>query len=383
MSNTGASDYYIGLISGTSVDAIDCALIETGRSGTSLIAHYVGHFSNELRQRILDLCSNPQISLLSLGELNVEIGQVFAGCVTALLAQESLSANQIIAIGSHGQTIFHHPHGDFGFSLQIGDPNSIAQHTGITTVADFRQRDVVAGGQGAPLAPLFHQHFFHTSGRCRAILNIGGMANVTWLDQQRAGIPRGFDTGPGNVLMDSWIQRHLEKNYDANGQWAGAGTVIPSLLQQMLSESYFTLPPPKSTGRELFNLAWLDAHVGSAALEPTVRPQDIQMTLLELSAVSIAEAVIATKPSGMDGLPHDLLICGGGAHNGTLMTRLQQLLPDFEVASTQRFGLDPDWVEAATFAWLASQTLARQAFESGVLTGAQSPVILGGVYYGN
>lgn len=382
MSNTGKPGYYIGLISGTSVDAIDCALIETGRSGTQLVAHHVGHFSGELRQRILDLCSNPQTSLLSLGELNVEIGQVFAGCVTALLAQEGLSADKIIAIGSHGQTIFHHPSGDFGFSLQIGDPNSIAQRTGITTVADFRQRDVAAGGQGAPLAPLFHQHFFHTSARCRAVLNIGGMANVTWLDQEDAGIPRGFDTGPGNVLMDGWIQRHLQKSYDADGQWAGTGTVIPGLLQQMLGENYFSLPAPKSTGRELFNLAWLDAHLGGAALRPTVLPQDIQMTLLELTAVSIVEAVMATRPSDMNQLPQDLLICGGGAHNRLLMARLQQLLPDFEVASTQRFGLDPDWVEAATFAWLASQTLARRAFESGALTGAQSPVILGGVYYG-
>src|SRR5690554_2494375 len=336
MSNTGEPGYYIGLISGTSVDAIDCALIKTGRSGTQLIAHSIGHFSGELRQRILDLCNNPQTSLLSLGQLNVEIGQAFAGCVTALLAQEGLSADQIVAIGSHGQTVFHHPHGNLGFSSQIGDPNSIAHRTGITTVADFRQRDVVAGGQGAPLAPLFHQHFFHTSARCRAILNIGGMANITWLDQQRTGIPRGFDTGPGNVLMDGWIQRHLQKDYDSDGEWAGAGTVIPSLLQRLLGESYFGLPAPKSTGRELFNLAWLDEHLDSAALEPAVVPQDIQMTLLELTAVSIAEAVLTTKPTGMNHLPHDLLICGGGAHNRLLMTRLQQLLPDFEVASTQQ-----------------------------------------------
>lgn len=381
MSSTGKPGYYIGLISGTSVDAIDCALIETGRSGTQLIAHHVGHFQGELRQRILELCSNPHTSLLSLGELHVEIGQLFADCVTALLMQEGLSANQIVAIGSHGQTVFHHPYGEFGFSLQIGDPNTIAQRTGITTVADFRQRDIVAGGQGAPLAPLFHQHFFHSPTRCRAIVNIGGMANITWLDEQQTGIPRGFDTGPGNVLMDGWIQRHLQHNYDADGKWAETGAVLPELLRQMLAEDYFSLPAPKSTGRELFNLAWLDAHLIRAALAPTVAPQDIQRTLLELTAISISEAVESSRPINTD-LPNDLLVCGGGAHNRYLMARLQQLLPDFEVASTQRFDLDPDWVEAATFAWLASQTLARQHFDSAVLTGARSPVILGGVYYG-
>src|SRR5690554_5530007 len=381
--SSGAPGYYIGIISGTSVDAIDCALIETGRGDTRLVARYAGNLPDPLRQRILDLCQQPQISLRALGELNVEIGQLFAQCANELVTQQNLSVDQISAIGSHGQTVFHHPVGKFPFSMQIGDPNSIAQLTGITTIADFRQRDVVAGGQGAPLAPLFHQHFFYAAERCRAVPNIGGMANITWLDSEPGGTPRGFDTGPGNVLMDGWIQRRREQAYDADGQWAASGTVVPELLKRMLSDHYFDMPAPKSTGRELFNLAWLDAHLHDMSLTSSVRPQDVQMTLLELSAVSIADAINKSRPAERGHLSHDLLVCGGGAHNGLLVTRLRQLLPDFQVNNTSHHGLDPDWVEAATFAWLASQTLARRSFDGKVLTGADTSVILGGVYYAN
>lgn len=382
MSSHGVPGYYIGIISGTSVDAIDCALIESGRSTSRLLATRAGYYTDTLRQRILDLCREPQISLRALGELNVEIGQTFAHCASALLEQEQLTADRIAAIGSHGQTVFHHPTGDYPFSLQLGDPNSIAQLTGITTVADFRQRDVTAGGQGAPLAPLFHQHFFHAPDRCRAVLNIGGMANVTWLGETPDATPRGFDTGPGNVLMDGWIHRHRQQHYDANGEWAGSGEVIPELLTTLLDADYFRLPPPKSTGRELFNLSWLDARLGENFTDNAHSPADVQRTLLELTAVSIADAIGSSRPPGAVGLPHDLLVCGGGAHNSLLMARLQALLADFDVSSTERYGLHPDWVEAATFAWLASQTLARRPFNNHDLTGAREPVILGGIYIG-
>lgn len=381
MTKPCSSGYYIGIISGTSVDAIDCALIETGQR-TRLVAHHAGYYSADLRERILNLCEQQNTSLLSLGRLSVEIGQAFAEAARALLAKAQLRPSSIAAIGTHGQTVFHHPDAELGFSLQIGDPNTIAHLTGITTIADFRQRDIVSGGQGAPLAPLFHQHYFHSADRCRAVLNIGGMANISWLDRQADGTPRGFDTGPGNVLMDGWIHRHMGQPYDAGGSWAGGGQVVSGLLARMLDDDYFAAAPPKSTGRERFNMAWLDSHLTGDRAGSPLKPQDVQRTLLELTAVSIAESIHDTLPEETGKLPKDLLVCGGGAHNGLLMQRLQELLPDFAVEATDALSLHPDWVEAATFAWLACQTLDRRSFDTGPLTGARSPVILGGIYYG-
>ena len=251
--NTKGTDLYIGVISGTSVDAIDCALIQTGTSGSRLLATLAGDYPDDLRRRILGLCRGDQVSLKTLGETDIEVGKHFAATINALLEQEKIKPQQITGIGSHGQTIFHHPDSLNPFSMQVGDPNTIAEMTGIATVADFRRRDMAAGGQGAPLAPLFHQHFFFSPARRTAVLNIGGIANLTLLNRSADGSPSGFDTGPGNVLMDGWIEQHQGTTFDHNGNWAARGTVIPGLLSLMLDEPYFQRLPPKSTGRELFN----------------------------------------------------------------------------------------------------------------------------------
>lgn len=370
MSDTG---YFIGVISGTSVDAIDCALIECAPSHTRLLATHAGNYPDPLRSDILNLCASASISLQDLGTLDNKVAHAFAHAINTLLAESGMVLSQISAIGSHGQTIFHQPQGPHRFSTQIGDPNVIAEVTGITTICDFRRRDMAAGGQGAPLAPLFHQHFFHTPARRRCVVNIGGMSNMTFLDPAVTATPRGYDTGPGNVLMDIWMQHQRGMHYDAGGAWAASGSVDASLLQELLNEPFFRLAPPKSTGRELFNQAWL---LGKLAGVPhAIESVDVQRTLLELTALTISRSLDESS------MPAELIVCGGGAHNTALLQRLQQLLPDTQVMRSDDCGLAADWVEAVTFAWLARQTLNRQAVDSRDLTGARHPVIMGGVYY--
>lgn len=367
-------------MSGTSVDSIDCALIETGSQGTRLLATQNGIITESLRSRILTLCSGEPVALSLLGETDIDVARQFAATALDLLQAQQLQPEQISAIGSHGQTVYHHPDSASPFSMQIGDPSTIAEITGITTVADFRQRDIAAGGQGAPLAPLFHQHFFHDSGKAGLVLNIGGIANLTVLARKSHETPSGFDTGPGNGLMDSWISAQTGAPYDKDGLWANGGSVIEALLTQMLDDPYFKRSPPKSTGREHFNRQWLDRHIKdyqASTGTASAAARDIQRTLLELTAVSIARAV-ERHGSGYS----RLAVCGGGAHNLALMARLQQLMPDLRVCSSDELGMAPDWVEAATFAWLAANTLDKRAINSGQLTGARHPVILGGIYPG-
>ncbi|MAY55732.1 anhydro-N-acetylmuramic acid kinase [Pseudohongiella sp. SYSU M77423] len=377
----GPAGLYIGLISGTSVDGIDCALIETGPEGTQLLATQALEYSPALRSKILAICHDGQVSLSDLGDTDVAIGKAFAAAANALMRQEGLTAGQIVAIGSHGQTIYHQPQGTHTFSLQLGDPNTIAALTGVTTVADFRQRDMAMGGQGAPLAPLFHQHFFHSPGQHTLVLNIGGMANITVVDMNPAACPTGFDTGPGNVLMDLWIEQYCGKPYDADGAWAASGQVLPALLSVLMAEPYFSLPAPKSTGRELFNARWLGSAMQQALqLEgvASYAPEDVQRTLLQLTALSIAEAVAGCVDQSTDaGI---IAVCGGGAHNRSLMSQLQTELPTYQVVSSDHLGMPADWVEAATFAWLASNTIGGIALDCSKLTGSRSPVILGGIY---
>ncbi|OFE13800.1 anhydro-N-acetylmuramic acid kinase [Pseudohongiella acticola] len=370
MSDTG---YFIGVISGTSVDAIDCALIECGPERTRLLATLSGEFPVDLRDDILSLCRTATVSLHALGTLDVRVGHAFADSINELIAHAGLTASQIQAIGSHGQTIFHQPIGNHRFSTQIGDPNTIAELTGITTIHDFRRRDMAAGGQGAPLAPLFHQHSFYHQGVRRCVVNIGGMANITYLNPSPTATPRGHDTGPGNVLMDIWIQKARNQRYDNAGQWAASGKVDTALLQLLLDEDYFRLAPPKSTGRELFNHSWLQDRL--AQLSHTPDAADVQRTLAELTALSIIEAIDSSQQTD------ELIVCGGGAHNTFLLQRLQQLLPAGRVLTSDDCGLSADWVEAVTFGWLAHQTLNRQQVDSRDLTGARHPVIMGGVYY--
>ncbi|MFA7386524.1 MAG: anhydro-N-acetylmuramic acid kinase, partial [Thiohalobacteraceae bacterium] len=278
---------------------------------------------------------------------------------------------EIRAIGSHGQTVRHRPDGPSPFTLQIADPNIIAERSGITTVADFRRRDMAAGGQAAPLVPAFHAACFRNIEEDRAVLNLGGIANLTILPADPQHPITGFDTGPANVLMDGWIAGHNGKTFDADGAWAASGQTIPTLLKRFLSDSFLHAPPPKSTGRERFNANWLELQLGDESFAAV----DVQATLADFTAQSVAAALKSWAPA-----TRRLLVCGGGAHNGHLLSILRTLLTGVEIESTAAQGLDPDWVEAAAFAWMAKETLAGRPSNSPSVTGAHGATILGGVY---
>lgn len=365
------SQRYIGLMSGTSADAIDAVLVDLNQP-LQLLAHHSKPLPIDIRTQIhaLSLPGNNEIDRM--GRLDLSLAQLFAQTSLELIHSAGITAADITAIGSHGQTIRHRPPAspEGCFTVQIGDPNVIAELTGITTVADFRRRDMAAGGQGAPLVPAFHRAIFHSTTQARVIVNIGGMANITWLPPQGATL--GFDTGPGNVLMDSWIQEHQGKSYDKSGAWAATGKINKPLLEQLLLHPFLALPAPKSTGREAFNRQWL----AQALSEMNLAAADVQATLLELTAVSISDAIRALGPAAKG-----VFVCGGGAYNEALMARLQQLLPADNVTSTAQLGIDPQWIEAMAFAWLAQQTINRQPGNLREVTGACREVILGGVYY--
>ncbi len=341
------SGWYVGLMSGTSMDSIDAALVGLSREDCHLIHAISYPLPADLRAELAALCAPGPGEIDRLGVVDRRLGRSFAEAVNQLLADSAVSPEAVRAIGSHGQTVRHRPNlGADNFSLQIGDPNTIAQATGITTVADFRRRDLAAGGQGAPLAPAFHAALF-AGDQGRAVVNIGGIANVTLLSPDAP--PLGFDTGPGNGLMDDWIQLHRQQPYDPDGQWADSGTPIPTLLETLLQDPYFTRPIPKSTGREEFHRQWLQHHLG----ETVYAAADVQATLLELTATSIARAIEALPAPVAE-----VYICGGGAYNGALMRRLSGHLHPRPVSTTAALGIAPEWVEAAAFAWLAHQTLA-------------------------
>ncbi len=364
--------YYIGLMSGTSLDAIDAAIVHFRDGRCQLQQHLARPISNDIRQQALSLLTPGENELARLCQLDVQLGKLFAEAVQALLVHADLDASAISAIGSHGQTLRHYPDTEFPATLQIGDPNIIAEQTSITTVADFRRRDMAAGGQGAPLAPAFHQAMLRDERCNQVVLNLGGIANITLLPADPAQPVTGFDTGPSNALMDSWIQTHLQQPYDAKGAWAAGGKINNALLEQLLSDAYFQQLPPKSTGRETFNLAWLEQQLQNFS---DLSAEDIQSTLAELTAISIAQEInkYATDTE-------QVLVCGGGVHNTYLMQRLAAHLPQQQLRSTQELGIAPDWVEAMAFAWLAKQTLEGQAGNLPSVTGAQHPVVLGGIY---
>ena len=364
---------YIGLMSGTSADAIDVALVDLQFS-PKLIAQHSHPLPHDIRQQIHALSLPDANEIDRMCTLDIELGQLFAQSSLDLLSKAKVAKHDVVAIGSHGQTIRHRPPGSpqGTFTLQIGDPNIIAELTGITTVADFRRRDMAAGGQGAPLVPAFHQAVFKSREHDRVILNIGGMANITWLPTE--GKTLGFDTGPGNVLMDSWAQAHIGKSYDTNGEWASTGSVNPELLNLLLSDAFFLLPAPKSTGRENFNRTWLDSHLHTLPSQPVA--VNVQATLLELTATSIANSINQLSPD-----KKEIFVCGGGAYNTRLMQRLANLLTNSTVMSTSALGVDPQWIEAMAFAWLAQQTMHRKSGNLRAVTGANREVILGGVYY--
>lgn len=363
----------LGLISGTSLDAIDAAACRFDEQGRwqGLLATRSHPYPPGLRGELLDLQAQPdqKLSLRDFARMDAQVGDCFAEAAQALLQQAGLSSAQISAIGSHGQTVFHDPQ-QIGTSLQLGDPNRIAARTGIATVGDLRRADMALGGQGAPLVPAFHQAVF-ASDLPRAVVNIGGIANITVLPANPQQAVFGFDTGPGNGLMDEWIQLHRQRTYDADGGWAASGVAQDALLRAWLAEPYFAAAAPKSTGRDYFKLDWARHPADLSAY----RPQDVQASLLELSARSIAEALLRAAPQSAE-----VLICGGGARNGELMRRLAELLAPRAVRSTSAAGLDPDWVEAAAFAWLAWRRVHELAGNLPAVTGASRSAVLGGLY---
>jgi anhydro-N-acetylmuramic acid kinase len=357
---------YIGVMSGTSLDGFDIALIEQDTDCRLLASHYLP-MPEDLRQTLLALCSSGPDELARAAIAEQHWVQLAAKGIQALLSEHNLRASDIRAIGSHGQTIRHEP--ARGFSIQIGNPALLAELTGISVVSDFRRRDIAAGGQGAPLVPAFHQAVFATNKRC-AVLNIGGFSNLSLLEQDRA--VHGFDCGPGNVLLDAWITEQHGERFDRDGAWAASGQVQPELLHTLLSDEFFQTQGPKSTGRELFNLIWLTKHLSNL---PAYAPADVQATLLELTARSIISALTAAQQQ-----TEVMLVCGGGAHNGALMRRLQSLLPNAQVCSTDSYGVPADWVEAMAFAWLAHCCLEGIEANRPSVTGARGLRVLGAIY---
>ena len=353
-------------MSGTSLDGIDAVLVAFGPSYPVLINQYYLPYHDTLKQAVLDL-HQPTLNELHQTQLvGNQLAQLYAQAVNTLLAKSNVTAEKITAIGCHGQTIRHCP--EHGYTLQIGNAALLAELTGITVVSDFRSRDIAAGGQGAPLVPAFHDKLLRHPERHRVIVNIGGISNLTNLPPQ--GSTSGFDCGPGNILMDAWCMNHIGKPYDDNGAWAASGKIVPALLERMLCEPFFALAPPKSSGRDLFNMAWLHSH-----LRGNESPEDVQATLTELTSRTIAHA-IETQYTGAQ----DIYLCGGGAHNLILRTRLAALLPDCSVQTTHALGVDGDYLEAIAFAWLAQQALLGQAANLPLVTGATHPCILGAIY---
>jgi anhydro-N-acetylmuramic acid kinase len=364
---------YAGLMSGTSLDGIDAVLVDITTDRCQVLAATHEDYPDALLARLRRAIEAPaQVGLDELGALDTQVGEAFAAAALSLLRSSGLDAAQVRAIGSHGQTLRHQPRGSAPFSLQIGDANVIAERTGIDVVADFRRRDVAAGGEGAPLVPAFHAALFAKPGQTRVVANIGGIANITVLHAD--GAVTGFDTGPGNCLMDGWLQRYYQQDFDRDGALAAAGHVYEPLLSRLLTEPYFALPAPKSTGRELFNLAWLQERLGDVQLSP----QDMLATLCQYTAETLARAI---AHSGT-GAVAELLICGGGALNPQLMQRLGRLLPATPVCSTAQYGIATLHVEAAAFAWMAHQHLQGLPANLPAVTGARGLRCLGALYPG-
>lgn len=364
--------YYIGIMSGTSLDGIDVVIINYQPPNITLLASHCYPIPEELRTQLLQICTNKIVTLAQLGEIDHRLGLLYADCVLSLLEKANLTSDNIQAIGCHGQTIYHAPNGHYPFTLQIGDANIIAAQTGITTIADFRRKDMALGGQGAPLVPAFHQAMFANPNYNRVILNLGGIANISVLFPQQPII--GYDTGPANVLLDSWIKQQLNINYDHNAKWAKQGKSNRALLAQLLDEPYFKQPYPKSTGRELFNLQWLQNKLQTIV----IAPEDIQATLIDLTIHSIVDQLKQLTPTGA--LPCELLLCGGGAKNPLITNGLAAQLSNWNVTTTNSYGIDVDYVEAMAFAWFAHQRLHGLSANLPSVTGAKHSISLGAIY---
>lgn len=365
LSRLAMSDLYVGLMSGTSLDGIDAVLVDFAGNVPQLVAALCLPMGEALRADLLALQGAGADELHRAALAANAHSRACAEAVEQLLHQAGCRADQVHAIGNHGQTVRHRP--ECGYTLQIGNHALLAELSGIAVVGDFRSRDVAAQGQGAPLVPAFHQALFSSPQENRVLVNVGGIANLTVLPAQ--GVARGWDCGPGNVLMDLWIQRNLGKAYDADGAWAESGRVLPDLLQQLLAEPWFSLLPPKSTGRDLFHYDWLLSRLSGRR----DRPEDVQATLCALTAQTIASAVRPSKPQ-------TVYLCGGGAHNACLCRMLADCLPEVRMSTTAELGVAPDWVEAYAFAWLARACLAGQPGNLPAVTGAQGLRVLGAIH---
>ncbi len=364
---------YIGLMSGTSMDGIDAALVDFGDRRCQVITTRRHEYPDDLRNALITATREPEhCTADTIGSLDNWVGEIFRDAALHLIDDALNNAERIVAIGSHGQTLRHQPRLDRPYTMQIGDPNIIAAGTGITTVADFRRRDLALGGEGAPLLPPFHLWLFSDKKVNRVVLNIGGIANITVLRAGRDDVT-GFDTGPGNTLLDAWIQTSKGEKFDKDGSWAASGEISSELLELLLADPYFSLPPPKSTGFEYFNLMWLRRAIAETG---DVDDADVQTTLCALTARSIADAINKHAPSS-----GELLVCGGGIDNNELIRCLDTALPTAKIHSTADFGLEPGWVEAAAFAWLAKRCLDKEPGNLPAVTGAREAAILGAIYW--
>lgn len=364
---------FVGLMSGTSLDGIDAALVRCGEGRPELLDALGVSMPESLRQRLLMLCQAEAVRFADLAGAEQAFCRLQAEAVEQLLERNRLDASAVAAIGSHGQTIEHAPHGEAPYTCQLDNPSLLAELTGCTVIGDFRRRDLAAGGQAAPLAPAFHAALFSDDNEWRAVLNLGGFANLTLLPPASRAMPViGFDTGPANTLLDAWYARHHDDgHYDAAGRWAAGGTVDAALLERLLADPFFARRPPKSTGREYFHLTWLEAHLSGREAA-----QDVQATLAELTAASIALGISQT----LGPLPATLIPCGGGTHNADLLQRLERHLPTLALAGCERFGWSADWLEAGAFAWLAWRRLEGLPGNIPSVTGAAGPRVLGGVF---
>ncbi len=373
MSNSAAPQYYVGLMSGTSMDGVDAVLVDFASGIPKLIASHDKPITPSLLEKLHRL-ADPQCNDINLlGQCDRACGELFAFATIELLHHAGIEASQIIAIGSHGQTVRHMPDAQYPFSMQIGDASTIAVMTNIDTIADFRRKDIALGGQGAPLVPAFHQKLFQSKLENRVILNIGGIANITLLNKD-PNKTLGFDTGPGNTLLDFWHQKHHQQPYDDGGQWAATGEVNEALLQHMLNEPFFAKVAPKSTGRELFNAHWLTQKLQQFS---QLAPQDVQATLAQLTVQSIAQSILPLAQV------NKLYVCGGGVFNNDLLTRLNLLMPLTDVGSTDELGLAPQWVEGIAFSWLAYCFINKLTSNLPRVTGANKAAILGAFYPAN
>ena len=358
---------FIGLMSGTSMDGVDAALVDLDNN--QCLAGITRPYGVEARRFLDDVLHADSIALGRLHQLSTILGREFGLAVLELLEKANCSADDVIAIGSHGQTICHDTAAVIPYTVQLACPHTIAEMTGICVVADFRTRDLIVGGQGAPFAPMYHQVLFDHQQKPLMIVNIGGIANVTFLNESQP--PRGYDVGPGNCLMDAWVRLKLNQSYDADGAWASTGHVIPSLLNELLLDPFFQQKPPKSIGKEYFSLNWLEQK-----LKKDYAPADVQATLLELTAMTIGAACEQATEH-----PTSIVICGGGVHNASLMHALTRYSKGIQVVSSAKFGVDPDFLVAMMFAWLAEKTIRKVPLDLSVFTGSKKPVILGAVYH--